>query len=314
MNAPTGATEPGAVYGTQMLDLPDGSVLFSHFSTQLHVYTPAGATIAAGKPVISNITPNGGGSYHLTGTGLTGISQGVCYGDDFQMNTNYPIVRLTSGGVVRYARTHDWSTTSVMTGAAVLSTEFDVPAGLPVGPYSLEVIANGIASDPVIFNYGQAFPTSCYGDGTSALCPCLNIGAPGRGCENSASTGGSQMSGTGNASLSADSVVLSVTGELPSAFSIVLQGTTTIAATAFGDGLRCAGGNLKRLYSLNAVSGNLSVPPIGVPTISARSAALGDTILNGQSRVYQAYYRDPNLAFCSFGFNVSNAVTVAWQP
>jgi hypothetical protein len=31
-------------------------------------------------------------------------------------------------------------------------------------------------------------------------------------------------------------------------------------------------------------------------------------------RIYQVYYRDPNLVFCAFGFNVSNAVTINWGP
>jgi hypothetical protein len=48
--------------------------------------------------------------------------------------------------------------------------------------------------------------------------------------------------------------------------------------------------------------------------VHARSAALGDTISAGSQRFYQVYYRDPNLTFCSFGFNVGNAQGVAWAP
>jgi len=315
VQAPTGATENGACYGTQMLDLPDGTVLFSHFSTQLHVYTPAGQPLAAGKPTIANITPNADGSFHLTGTGLTGISEGVCYGDDFQMNTNYPIVRLTdASNNVRYARSYNWSTTSVMTGAAVVTTEFRVSDSLPSGSYSLQVIANGIASDPTIFNWAPPFAPACFGDASIAFCPCFNIGNPGRGCQNSALTGGSLLTGFGIPSLSADTVGLTVSGELPTSLSIAIQGGTLISPAPFGDGLRCVNGNLKRLYSLNASGGGLSVPPVGGPSISAQSNALGDTIVNGQTRYYQVYYRDPNLVFCSFGFNVSNAIAIPWGP
>jgi hypothetical protein len=39
-------------------------------------------------------------------------------------------------------------------------------------------------------------------------------------------------------------------------------------------------------------------------------------ILAGQERIYQVYYRDPNLAFCAApqgsSFNVSNALRVSW--
>ncbi len=150
VGAPVGSSDNIPSYATAMLVLPDGNVLYSHFSSQLYVYQPAGAPLAAGKPVINSITSNGDGSYHLTGTGLNGISEGACYGDDLQMNSNYPLVRLTSGGgTVYYCRTYNWSSTSVMTGSQILTTEFRPPAGLPAGLYSLVVVANGIASDPV---------------------------------------------------------------------------------------------------------------------------------------------------------------------
>jgi hypothetical protein len=61
-------------------------------------------------------------------------------------------VRLTDGsGNVFYARTFNWSSTGVATGATPVSTEFVLPAGIPAGDYSLEVVANGIASVPVPF-------------------------------------------------------------------------------------------------------------------------------------------------------------------
>jgi hypothetical protein len=149
--APNGASDPISSYMSDMLDLPDGSVLYSHFGADLYVYTPTGTPLAAGKPAITSITPNGDGSFHLVGTGLNGISEGSSYGDDLQMNSNYPIVRLRQGAGVWYARSHNWSSTSVMTGALPVSTEFNLPAGLPLGSYSLEVVANGIASDAVSF-------------------------------------------------------------------------------------------------------------------------------------------------------------------
>jgi hypothetical protein len=152
-NAPAGGTTVNhPSYWTVMLDLPDGTVLYSEFSSQLYVYHPDGSPLAAGKPTISTITPNVDGSYHLTGTLLNGISEGAAYGDDWQMNSNYPIVRLTdAAGNVRYARTYNWSSTSVMTGSTPESTEFRLPSSLVTGTYSLVVVANGNSSDPVSF-------------------------------------------------------------------------------------------------------------------------------------------------------------------
>jgi hypothetical protein len=152
-NAPAGGTTVNhPSYWTAMLDLPDGTVLYSEFGSLLYVYHPDGSPLAAGKPTITTITPNVDGSYLLTGTLLNGISEGAAYGDDWQMNSNYPIVRLTdAAGNVYYARTFNWSSTSVMTGTTPETTEFRLPTGLVAGTYSLVVVANGNSSAPVSF-------------------------------------------------------------------------------------------------------------------------------------------------------------------
>jgi hypothetical protein len=182
-----------------------------------------------------------------------------------------------------------------------------------VGP--LTGTADGLAA--ITFTpIASTFYPFCFGDGFPLDCPCGNNGLPDRGCQNSASTGGAKLTGSGNASLSSDTVVLTSAGELPTSLSIFLQGTTVIGPTFFGDGLRCITGSLKRLYAKNAVAGTVSAPQGIEPKISSRSAALGDPIPIGATRVYQVYYRDPNLSFCSSpqgdAFNVSNAVGVAW--
>jgi hypothetical protein len=144
-----------------MLALPDGNVLYSNFGDQLYLYTPDGAPLAAGKPTISSISANADGSYTLLGIGLNGISEGASYGDDAQMDTNYPIVRLSDGGGnVYYAKTFGWSSTSVMTGARPVATKFRLPgglAGVSSGTYSLVVVANGISSDPVAFSFEEVW-------------------------------------------------------------------------------------------------------------------------------------------------------------
>jgi hypothetical protein len=137
-----------------MLNLPDGTVLVSNGTSTLHIYRPDGVPVPSGKPTISSITLNADGSYLLTGTKFNGISQGSSFGDDAQMDSNYPLVRLTDGsGNKYYARTYNWSSTGVMTGNTPVTTEFTLP--LPVygngGPFSLVVVANGISSDPVSF-------------------------------------------------------------------------------------------------------------------------------------------------------------------
>ncbi len=71
------------------------------------------------------------------------------------MATNYPIVELKDEcGQSLLRRTFNWSSTGVATGSMPVTTDFTLPAGLPLGTYSLTVIANGIASDPVSFTGG----------------------------------------------------------------------------------------------------------------------------------------------------------------
>jgi hypothetical protein len=155
----------------------------------------------------------------------------------------------------------------------------------------------------------------CFGDGTLAPCPCNNPGATGHGCENSASTGGALLQATGTTN--PDTLVLTATDELPSALSIVLQGDVLLSGSApFGDGLRCAGGHLRRLFVKSAVSGTVTAPEAGEPSITQRSAEKGDPISPGFVRTYQVYYRDPSPSFCAAPtgstFNASNGIRVVW--
>jgi hypothetical protein len=87
----------------------------------------------------------------LSGTQLNGLSQGGAYGDDAQMATNYPLIRITNSGTghVFYARTYNPGSMGVATGSTVVSVSFAVPAGIELGVSQLEVVTNGIASNPV---------------------------------------------------------------------------------------------------------------------------------------------------------------------
>lgn len=158
----------------------------------------------------------------------------------------------------------------------------------------------------------QAF---CFGDGSSTLCPCGNFGGTGRGCDNSAGTGGALLSATGQ--LANDTIVFSSSGELPTALTIFMQGTANQAPAAiFGDGVRCTGGTLKRLYVKPAVAGVATAPGVGDLSVRAQSAALGDVIPAGATRYYQAYYRDADPNFCpgptGNTFNISSGLQILW--
>jgi hypothetical protein len=157
VGATTGTNDNASAFASTMLDLPDGNVLYCESDTNLFVYQPVGSPLPAGKPTISSLIPRGDGAFHLTGTLLNGISAGAAYGDDAQMDSNFPLVRLSDGaGNVYYARTYNWSSTGVMTGSRPVTAEFVLPSTLPPGVYSLVVVANGISSDPVTF-YGPVW-------------------------------------------------------------------------------------------------------------------------------------------------------------
>ena len=68
------------------------------------------------------------------------------YGDDAQMDTNYPIVRFVNGSNVYYATTYNWSYTGVFAGSTPETVDFTLPLGIPAGTYSVFAVANGVPS------------------------------------------------------------------------------------------------------------------------------------------------------------------------
>jgi Tol biopolymer transport system component len=159
----------------------------------------------------------------------------------------------------------------------------------------------------------------CFGDGAATPCPCgYNIGRLFRGCQNSDFTDGAYLAAEGSSSLANDTLRITSTGGKGQALSTFLQGDARIAAQNFGDGLRCIGGNLKRLYARNAFGGVVSAPEGTEPSISSRSAARSDPIPVGATRYYQVMYRDPAPWHCpdppGNTWNVGTALSVIWNP
>src|SRR6185295_7110628 len=137
-------------YWGRMVMLPTGQVLYSAGKMAVDLYTPDGAPDPAWLPTItscpSSVRP--GGEYTLFGRQINGLTQCSYYGNDATNATNYPIVRLRSvnSPQVFYCRSSDFSTMGLQTGTVVHSCRFLVPDFVPVGSYSIQVIANGIAS------------------------------------------------------------------------------------------------------------------------------------------------------------------------
>jgi hypothetical protein len=146
-----------------LLPLPTGQILAADGSTDIEIYTPDGLNDDDHEhewaPVILSgpRTVHPGKSYELRGIRFNGMSQASMYGDEGQSATNYPLVRITNLATkhVFYSRTHDHSSMAVASDD-VVSTHFDVPASQESGLSNLEVVANGIASEPLIVRVKSA--------------------------------------------------------------------------------------------------------------------------------------------------------------
>ena len=136
-------------YPTRMLILPTGQLLFSDDSSQLWVYTSSGAPDSKLRPVITKVRYQDDGKFRLTGFQLDGQSAGAAYGDDDQMDSDYPIIRMVnSSGNVFYARTSNWSKIAVGNDAGSETVDFTLNPGVTPGDYSLIVSGAGISSFP----------------------------------------------------------------------------------------------------------------------------------------------------------------------
>lgn len=169
----------------------------------------------------------------------------------------------------------------------VLATAYDMPAGGPI-------------------------TTFCFGDGTDAVCPCLNFGGTGRGCANSANASGARLRGEGDSSVGGDTFRLTAEGMPNSTTVLFFQGTVRDNGgngSVFGDGLRCVTGNVIRLGTKVAVGGVATYPEAGDQGIADRGS-----VDVAEQRHYQARYRN-SASFCTPAtFNTTNGVTTYWIP
>jgi hypothetical protein len=177
--------------------------------------------------------------------------------------------------------------------------------------------ASGSGTDTLVLAERDEVFAFCFGDGSSGPCPCSNqgIAGGGQGCVNSVGDA-ARLTGAGEPSLAHDTLVLTSAGEVANSPSIFLQGSAQRAPASFGDGLLCIGQNQVRLFVHAALGNAVSAPQGSDPSISARSAALGDQIASGSMRYYQVYYRDSTANFCppplGSSWNVSSASAVLW--
>lgn len=155
----------------------------------------------------------------------------------------------------------------------------------------------------------------CNGDGSGTLCPCGNINdgsagvagcatAPGPNCNNP--SGGVALTASGSASIAANDAALAVSGAQSFQPGLFFRADNAIGGgngVAFGDGLRCAGGNVVRL----------EIVPADAAGQAGTSVSLSAGLVPGDVRRYQYWCRVPGCSPCGVGFTLSNGYEIAWS-
>jgi hypothetical protein len=194
------------------------------------------------------------------------------------------------------------------------------------GPVDFTLTANSVApfvvsavdsiawlmeADTMPGSFGTVF---CAGDGVAphTACPCANNSLPadGVGCLSSLGLGG-KLRSTGIPSLSSDLLVLQGS-QMPNSTCLYFQGTiqqNSGAGSAFGDGLRCAGGSIIRLGQVTNVAGVSAYPSGAAQPISVKGA-----VTTPGTRTYQGWYRNAAPFCTSSTFNLTNGLEIQWMP
>jgi FG-GAP repeat/FG-GAP-like repeat len=144
----------------------------------------------------------------------------------------------------------------------------------------------------------------CSGDGSAAGCPCGNFGGAGEGCANSGGSG-ALLAAEGTASVTSDDLLMSAQNLVAGQPALLFAGLNQVQSgngALFGDGLRCAGGSVKRLGVELPNGTGLATWGPGLAPLGAWSA--------GDTRRFQVWYRDPSSSPCGGVFNLSNGFEV----
>ena len=154
---PSSAATNAICQNYALLGLPNGQVLCGLAQAtnaqmeQYYVYNPTGTPLAAGKPVITGVTRLTCTTAMVVGHGFNGISEGSAFGDENECDSNYPLFRFTKNGKVYYARSYNWNSTGIQRGLKPDTAYITLPASMTAGSYYMYCVANGIASDSLLF-------------------------------------------------------------------------------------------------------------------------------------------------------------------
>ncbi|MDP6538625.1 MAG: hypothetical protein QF903_10375 [Planctomycetota bacterium] len=223
------------------------------------------------------VTLPGGGSFDIDLAGLTSNPQNIT--GQFTVGSN-GLIRLDS------PQSHPFTVTEPNTGI-----DFDF------------TVTGLMAADEFV-----TLTSYCFGDGSGTTCPCANGGGPGEGCGNGNGPG-AVLGASGTTSIGAGDLVLAGSQLIASQPGLYFQGNNAVNGgngVTFGDGLRCAGGNVVRLQVRVADSGGNSSTTIDIGAAGGVSA--------GDTKRYQLWYRDPQSSPCGSTFNLTGGIEAIWGP
>ncbi len=192
-------------------------------------------------------------------------------------------------------------------------------AGLSLGDtYGIGSFRQGAFDNWLVEEIPEPGTGYCYGDGSGTSCPCANDNdgsVAGSGCANGAFTSGAKLTGRGVASVNYDTLRLYATGVDPNNSGLYFQANNDLSpGLVWGDGLQCAGGQLKRLgVRFSDATGASDTSGWATP-ISVKAG----NVMAGDTKRYQLWYRDNSGAQpCGVGvndFNATNGYVVTWSP
>ena len=214
------------------------------FNNTADLCTPgnSGCNITGGWGFICSIGPNSGGALFGSAQGYAEYTFdtpaqrfGGMFGNNWQVNDGVAVFFDAAGNqlaslTINAPATCSWTWNGWDAGSGPLIKSVQIWGPSPFnGPFMM--------MDDMQVDYGQGSPGTnlCTpASGTTIACPCSNPPSGGnRGCDNSSATGGAELSSTGAASLSGDTVVFSTSDEKPTATSIRSHRRWSIPASSW---------------------------------------------------------------------------------
>jgi len=316
---PQGSTD--TTYFSFTLNVPSGNpvnvdgdgLYFAHLKNS-GTYYHARVTITA---------PAAAGDFGLGISNTSSITAGVVWASDLAFDTDYQVVcswDATTDTATMWldpASSGDTSIVTVGTYPGDLMEGFALRQSNDYTGYiTVDNVIVGKTFGDVSGGTSGPGVAYCFGDGTGTACPCGNnndgsIG--GAGCDNGVFASGAQLGGTGVASLSNDTLVLQAINLEPNNSGLYFQANNDLSpGNVWGDGLQCAGGQLKRLGVRFADASGASNTSGFAQSISVKAG----NIVAGDTKRYQLWYRTTIAPPCGLGvndFNSTNGYAVTWS-